>query len=113
MTLNELMAALYQQPDSLTFSEVLSVIDSEFDFTPSAFSNGTLRNAETENQGSCKVLSFAHQAGLSPAHTLALFAEHYREVLASPNSDSHQNIRQFMANGWVGVNFAKKPLAKK
>jgi len=113
MTLQELMAALYQHPETLMFSEVIAAIDSEFDFTPSAFTNGSLHNQETENQGSCKILCFAHKANLSEGHTLALFAEHYRDVIADPNGTTHQNIRQFMTRGWMGVSFAKKPLKKK
>ena len=113
MTLQELMAAVYQQPETLVFSEVIAVIDAEFHFTASAFTNGAVQNQATENQGSCKVLSFAHQASLSVPHTLALFAEHYRDVAADPNGMSHQNMRQFMANGWKGVSFAKKALVKK
>ncbi|MDX1341224.1 MAG: HopJ type III effector protein [Reinekea sp.] len=113
MTLKELMAAVYQHPESLMFADVISAIDSEFDFTPSAFVNGELHNTETENQGSCKVLCFAHKAGMSEGHTLALFGEHYRDVLADPNGTGHANIRQFMARGWMGVSFAKPPLKKK
>ncbi|TCS43753.1 HopJ type III effector protein [Reinekea marinisedimentorum] len=113
MTLNELLAAVYSAPESLEFQQVLAAIDAEFEFTPAAFSNGTVNNSETENQGSCKVLSFAHQAGLSEAHTLQLFAEHYRSVLASPDGSDHQNIRQFMAHGWKGVSFSGKALVKR
>jgi hypothetical protein len=113
MTLNDLLAAVYSDSKTLAFADVLSAIDAEFDFTPSAFVNGELKNSETENQGSCKVLCFAHKAGLSEGHAVRLFAEHYRDVLADPKGDSHQNIRQFMKHGWHKVSFEKKPLQKK
>jgi hypothetical protein len=113
MTLQELMAALYQHPETLIFAEVIETIDSEFDFTPSAFVNGELQNSETQNQGSCKVLCFAHKSGLAEGITLKLFAEHYRAVLADPEGDAHQNIRQFMSHGWKKVSFHKPPLKKK
>lgn len=112
-SLQTLLAAVYDQPDRLIFSEVLAAIDSEFDFTATAFTNGDLRNSALENQGSCRVLSFAHQAGLSEIHTLSLFAEHYRSVLADPQGDNHANIRQFMQRGWRGVSFAQAPLVKR
>jgi hypothetical protein len=34
-----------------------------------------------------------------------LWGEYYREVLADAGGDSHQNIRNFMKNGWEGVPF--------
>jgi hypothetical protein len=37
--------------------------------------------------------------------TLKLFGQYYREVLADPDGDSHQNIRNFMKYGWDGVPF--------
>lgn len=113
MTLKEILAAVYESPETLEFQSVLSAIDSEFEFTPTAFSNGKIINSAMQNQGSCKVLSFANKSGLSQPHTLALFAEHYRNVLADPGGNDHQNIRQFMATGWKGVSFEKVALVKK
>ena len=113
MSLSSLLAKLYQEPESLVFADVLATIDEEFEFTPSAFANGVIHNQASENQGSCKVLAFANQAGLSQVHALNLFAEHYRDGLANPSGDSHQNIRQFMERGWQGVSFERPPLKKK
>ncbi len=113
MTLQELMSALYQSPETLEFRAVIETIDAEFDYTPSAFMNGNTSNIASENQGSGKVFSFARQAGLSEAHTLMLFAEHYRDVLANPDATNHQNIREFITNGWTGVSFAKPALKKR
>ncbi|GAB2979514.1 hypothetical protein GCM10027049_13510 [Mucilaginibacter puniceus] len=50
---------------------------------------------------------------LSAADTLYLFAEHYQSVLANPDGIDHQNIRQFMANGWEGVVFEAEVLKVK
>ena len=36
---------------------------------------------------------------------LQLWGQYYREVLADPDGDSHQNIRNFMKYGWDGVPF--------
>lgn len=113
MTLNDLLAALHSTENELVFADVLATIDAEFDFTPSAFVNGNLQNSAEENQGSCKVFSFAHQAGLNEELTLKLFAEHYQDVLADSEGTGHQNIRQFMQHGWAKVSFAQSPLKKK
>jgi len=113
MTLKDLLAAVYQQPESLVFDQVIATIDSEFYFTPTAFANGSLKNSADQNQGSCKVFSFASKSGLSEPHTLTLFAEHYRDVLANPDGDNHQNIREFMHQGWKAVSFQKIALKKK
>lgn len=113
MTLKELLAALYQHPETLKFDDVLAAIDSEFEFTATAFVNGDVHNGAHENQGSAKVLAFAHKSGLAEGIALKLFAEHYRDVLADPEGSSHQNIREFMRRGWMGVSFAQPPLKKK
>jgi HopJ type III effector protein. len=39
---------------------------------------------------------------------LSLFAEHYAAVLATPEATDHQNIRQFMQNGWDGIDLKVK-----
>ena len=51
------------------------------------------------------MLYFARLNKLSREDTLLLFAEHYRAVLDDPEGTNHQNIRQFMENGWEGVEF--------
>ena len=50
---------------------------------------------------------------LNQADTLALFAEHYAAVLATPDGTDHQNIRQFMQNGWNGIKFEGTALVVK
>ncbi|MEG0198898.1 MAG: HopJ type III effector protein, partial [Acinetobacter sp.] len=34
-------------------------------------------------------------------------------VLATPEATDHQNIRQFMLNGWDGIQFESEALAAK
>lgn len=92
------------------FTDVIAFIDERYDHTPTAFVNGAQKNLSEENQGSAKVLSLAKLAGLSAGDTLRLFAEHYESVLSDPNGTNHQNIRQFMQNGWEGVVFEKEAL---
>lgn len=96
----------------LQFQEVLAHIADQYSYTPSAFQNGTLKNSKDENQGSAKVFYFAQLNSLSQEDTLRLFAEHYQNVLDHPAEDGHQNIRQFMANGWDGVLFEQEVLVR-
>ncbi|WP_322969228.1 HopJ type III effector protein [Faecalibacter sp. LW9] len=87
------------------FNDVIAYIESKYIHTPTAFKNGMQKNAADQNQGSAKVLAFGQLENLSVEDTLKLFAEHYQSVLDSPEGEDHQNIRQFMANGWEGVSF--------
>lgn len=95
------------------FVDVLAYIEARYTHTATAFQNGTQHNTAEQNQGSAKVLSFAQLHQLSQADTLALFAEHYASVLASPEATDHQNIRQFMQNGWAGIQFEGTALTAK
>ena len=107
-------ALLAQLKDgSVKFADVLAFIEARYQHTPTAFQNGTQLNAATENQGSAKVFSFAKLEGLNQQDTLKLFAEHYASVLATPEASDHQNIRQFMQNGWDGVKFEGEALTAK
>ena len=107
-------ALLAQLKDgSVKFADVLAFIEARYQHTPTAFQNGAQFNAATENQGSAKVFSFAQLNGLDQAQTLSLFAEHYAAVLATPDSTDHQNIRQFMQNGWDGIQFEGQALTAK
>lgn len=98
---------------SAKFADVLAFIEARYQHTPTAFQNGAQFNAATENQGSAKVLTFAKLEGLNQQDTLSLFAEHYSSVLATPEATDHQNIRQFMQNGWEGVKFEGEALTAK
>ena len=95
------------------FNDVIAYIESKYTHTPTAFTNGTQENAADQNQGSAKVLAFGKLESLSVEDTLKLFAEHYQSVLDTPEGTDHQNIRQFMANGWDGVVFQGDALAAK
>lgn len=96
-----------------TFAEIIAYIEENYQYTPTAFKNGELLNAASQNQGSAKVLFFAQLNQMSKEDTLALFAEHYQNVLENPTADSHQNIRNIMKYGWEGVSFDGVVLEKK
>lgn len=101
-------------PETLEFNELMELIESEYTFTPTEFTNGDLVNAVDQNQGSCKLFSFAKLNGLSEEETLACFGSFYREdVLQNPNAENHQNIRNFMQSGWEGIKFSSETLKSK
>ena len=109
--LNNLLTAL--KANSIAFSDVLKFIETYYLHQPTAFKNGEAYNEATQNQGSAKVFAFALLNNLSAEDTLYLFAEHYQAVLAHPDATDHQNIRQFIANGWTGISFEGTALAAK
>ena len=102
-----------EELQKLPFKEVIAYIDENFDYTASSFKNGTLVNAENENQGSAKIFYFAKLNNLSVEDTLKLFAEHYQAVLDDKEGLSHQNIRNFIQYGWEGITFENTVLKKK
>lgn len=109
MTVNELIAQLKTGP--VEFQQVMAVIDAHYDFTPTEFQNGAQHNAAGSNNGSCKLLAFAQLHQLDQQATLNAFGAYYTEdVLQHPQGDDHQNIRNFMQQGWAGVRFAGQPL---
>lgn len=105
MTAAEFVAKV--KTEKLPFTEVIAHIENNYTYTPTAFKNGETYNEANQNQGSAKVLYFAKINSLSVEDTLALFAEHYQNVLENPETNNHQNIRQFITNGWEGVNFER------
>ncbi|MBK0383769.1 HopJ type III effector protein [Pedobacter sp. SD-b] len=99
--------------NKIQFSDVIYFIDENYNHTPTAFKNGEAYNENYQNQGSAKVFCFAQLNNLSKENTLTLFAEHYQAVLNTSEDNDHQNIRQFMANGWDGVKFEDVALTAK
>lgn len=98
---------------TLQFNSTMEVIDTLYNFQATGFTNGSLRNEAGENNGSCKLFSFAKLHNFSEQQTLACFGEYYRGVLATPNENDHQNIRNFMKTGWAGISFDAAALSEK
>jgi len=98
---------------TLQFNSTMDIIDALYNFTPTGFTNGEIRNEAGENNGSCKLFSFAKRLNFSQQQTLACFGEYYRGVLETPNDDDHQNIRNFMKTGWAGISFDGDALSEK
>lgn len=109
-----LFEQLERAPQTIEFKDVIAFIDEHYDFTPTKFTNGNTVNDAGQNNGSCKIFSFAKLNDLSKEETLNLFGEFYREdVLKNPDGSDHQNIRNFMKSGWDGVSFEGKALSRK
>lgn len=97
--------------ENINFKDVITYIDGHYHFTPTKFTNGKTVNDANENNGSCKVFSFAKLNELSKEETLALFGDFFRtDVLKNPMGSDHQNIRNFIKFGWDGIYFEGEPL---
>ena len=114
MNSEQLLLMLENDPEQVSFDDVISIIDNEYIFTPSQFTNGNLTNLAGENSGSCKIFAFAKSHALSMMQTLHCFGDYYRnDVLNKPEENNHQNIRNFMNTGWDGIEFSSRPLRAK
>ena len=108
--LKKFIDQLTRSPEEIKFEDVINVIDSFYHYTPTQFSNGLQRNRlinqAGENEGSCKIFSFADIHKLNKTETLNCFGKYYREdVLKNPNGSDHTNIRNFMQHGWEHIHF--------
>jgi hypothetical protein len=97
--------------EPVNFADTIAVISENYTYTPTAFKNGNVENGAGQNEGSCKIFAFAKLNNLSKDETLSLFGDYYRvDVLQHPNASDHQNIRQFIEQGWAGVTFENEAL---
>lgn len=110
MTLEQLIANLNCDANSIDFNDVMAVIIDNYNYQPVRFRNGlsdtAVVNQAGTNEGSCKIFAFAKLHNLSENQTLACFGDYYRaDVLKHPEKDDHQNIRNFIQDGWGGITF--------
>ena len=113
MTLSEFINTLKTDATSVSFDETIAIIDANYSFTPTTFSNGKQINQARENNGSCKIFAFAKLNQLDKLQTLSCFGSYYFEdVLQNPTGIDHQNIRNFMESGWGGIHFENDALSK-
>ncbi|VAW57937.1 Type III effector HopPmaJ [hydrothermal vent metagenome] len=111
MNIAHYLNQLRKAPSSISFENTLSAIDSHYQFTATAFTNGALSNVANENNGSCKIFAFAQLQNLSEKQTLHCFGDYYRkDVLQNPNAENHPNIRSFIVSGWAGITFGRLAL---
>jgi len=109
-TPEEYIRQLKKSPDETEFDELIGIISEYYEYYPCAFSNGcgdeTVYNPAGENEGSCRIFSFAMLHRLDENQTLNCFGEYYRrDVLQYPEKTDHANIRQFVKHGWSGIRF--------
>ena len=114
MNVNELIKQCREAPQNVEFEQVIAVIDRHYDYNPSQFSNGAINNPAGSNEGSCKIFAFAQLNNLSEMETLSLFGHYYRDdVMGHPEGDDHRNIRNFLLDGGLGIQFDKGVLHEK
>ena len=114
MTLDSFLEKLNETPQEVAFTDTMAVVEALYNFTPTAFQNGDLRNEAGQNSGSCKLFSLAKLQNFSVEQTLACFGDFYRkDVLENPEATNHQNIRNFMKTGWDGISFEGQALSEK
>ena len=113
MTIQEFISNLKTNPNSILFAETMQVIEDNYNFTPTTFTNGEVTNKVGENSGSCKLFAFAKLQKLTEQEALFCFGEHYKSVLEDENGDAHQNIRNFMNSGFEGLFFSGEALELK
>jgi len=114
MALDSFLKKLNETPQEVAFTDTMAVVEALYDFTPTAFQNGDLRNEAGQNSGSFKLFSFAKLQNFSVEQTLACFGDFYRkDVLENPDATNHQNIRNFIKTGWEGISFESESLAEK
>lgn len=114
MNIDAFIAKINSTPENIQFTDTIAIIEANYDFTPTAFQNGLLKNDAGQNSGSCKLFSFAQLHKLGEMQTLACFGDYYRiDVLQHPDAQDHQNIRNFMQFGWSGIAFESNALSKK
>ncbi|AUC22172.1 type III effector [Polaribacter sejongensis] len=113
MIIQEFKTKLKANPTSILFADTMQVIEDNYNFTPTSFTNGDIKNKAGENSGSCKLFAFAKIQKMTKEEALFCFGEHYKNVLEDENGDSHQNIRNFMKSGFEGLSFEKEALELK
>lgn len=114
MEYDQLLRSLNENPEEIEYKDVIDLIDNMYEFTPVRFINGDLVNEAGQNTGSCKIFAFARRTRLSEQQTLYCFGSFYRDdVLKHPDNMDHQNIRNFMENGWDGFDMEGTALSIK
>lgn len=112
MSISEFIDKLKSDAKSISFQETIAVIEANYSFSTTAFSNGNQINKANENNGSCKIFAFAKLNQLEKLQTLSCFGSYYFEdVLQNPAGIDHQNIRNFMEYGWDGIHFENDALS--
>lgn len=110
MLLNDFLTKV-KTDSPINFADTIACISENYIYLPTGFRNGNITNIAGQNEGSCKIFAFAKLHNLTKEQTLSLFGDYYRiDVLQHPDATDHQNIRQFIQNGWAGIEFENEAL---
>ena len=117
-SLQQFFLQLKTTPETVEFDQVMAVIDQHYDYTPTRFTNGAgeamVVNEAGSNEGSCKIFAFSKLNQLIESETVACFGKYYRDdVLGEPEGNNHGNIRNFMRDGWAGIELDGEALGEK
>lgn len=117
-TLKQFIDQIEKNPETIAFQDVINLIEENYHYSPTSFINGTnednVKSLAGENEGSCKIFSFAKMNKLDKTQTLHCFGQYYRQdVLQNPENTDHANIRTFIKYGWDNVTFEKAVLIAK
>ena len=116
--MNKFIELLNTSSEKIEFDQVMQMIEENYNYTPTRFTNGEGNNQVINeagcNEGSCKIFSFGQLINLNEEQTLACFGQYYRnDVLAHPENTDHANIRNFIQSGWSGIQFDGIALTEK
>lgn len=117
MTKIELIRQVNDRPNSIEFNIIMDFISQNYVYKPVRFvnglSSGAVINDAGTNEGSCKIFALGKSLGLDEQSTLACFGSYYRDdVLGNPSGEDHANIRNFMNDGWAGIQFDGEALCE-
>jgi hypothetical protein len=113
MTIQQFKTKLEATPTTIAFADTMQVIEGNYNFTPTRFANGEIKNNVGENLGSCKLFAFAKHQKFTKQATLFCYGAHYQNVLKDANGSSHQNIRNFIKTGFEGLSFESEAISLK
>ncbi len=118
MDVDQLLKRIRDGAVDVAFEEVMEAINAHYHYMPTRFTNGLgescVVNEAGQNEGSCRIFAFAKMHGLSQQETLGCFGRFYRkDVLGNPSGIDHMNIRNFMRDGWDGLQFDSEVLVAK
>jgi len=118
VSIEKFRALLQAKPQQISFAQTMQLIEQDYDYSPTEFRNGlgesAVLNVAGSNEGSCKIFAFGLLNDLSAEQVLHCFGDYYRlDVLQNPEGADHQNIRNFIRDGWQGIVFSGSALSLK
>jgi hypothetical protein len=73
MTIQDFKNKLKENPKTIDFSETMSVIRTNYKFTPTSFVNGNTKSNSEQNLGSYKVFAFALDLNLTKKNIIVFW----------------------------------------